>query len=55
MIYNYRFDRDLLTQILQRLRAEQMLSQGWGGGSEVNLNVANADFAEQRKGVGSLF
>lgn len=44
MIYNYRFDRDLLTQILQRLRAEQVLSQGWGGGNEANLNVANADF-----------
>lgn len=47
MIYNYRFDRDLLTKILQRLRSQKVLSQGWGGGNEADLNVANADFVTQ--------
>jgi hypothetical protein len=47
MIYNYRFDRDLLPEILRRLREDRVLSQGWGGGSDVNLNVANPDFVTQ--------
>lgn len=44
MIYNYRFDRSLLSDIVQRLRTERVLSQGWGGGIEEDLNVANPDF-----------
>lgn len=47
MIYNYRFDRGLLSQILQRLRTEKVLSQGWGGGNEADLNVSNADFVKR--------
>jgi len=44
MIYNYRFDRSLVSGILQRLQTEDTLSQGWGGGREANLNVADDDF-----------
>ena len=44
MIYNYRFDRSLLSDIVQRLRTDRVLSQGWGGGIEKELNVANPDF-----------
>lgn len=47
MIYNYRFDRSLLTEIVRRVRAERVLSQGWGGGKDTNLNVANPDFVTQ--------
>ena len=47
MIYNYRFDRNSLTEILQRVRSERVLSQGWGGGNDTNLKVANPDFVTQ--------
>lgn len=44
MIYNYRTDKDLKNEIVARLRSEHTLSQGWGGGSEINLNIGNSDF-----------
>ena len=47
MIYNYRFDRDLLPDILQRLRSQGVLSQGWGGGVEQNLDIRNKEFVAQ--------
>jgi hypothetical protein len=47
MVYNYRFDRNLRDEIFQRLRQEHVLSQGWGGGNEANLDVRNPDFVTQ--------
>ncbi len=39
MIYNFRFDRDALTEILRRLREGNFISQGWGG-SDNNLDIS---------------
>ena len=30
MIYNFRFDKSQIEEILRRLREEKLLSQGWG-------------------------
>lgn len=47
MIYNYRFDRRLLSEITERIRTNHVLSQGWGGGNDINLNIVNKDFVEK--------
>jgi predicted ATPase len=39
MIYNFRFDRDALVEILRRLCEGNFLSQGWGGGDN-NLDIS---------------
>jgi hypothetical protein len=49
VIYNYRFDREQASEILQRLQTEHSLSQGWGGGSEGNLEITGDDFVAKCK------
>ncbi|HSL03206.1 MAG TPA: restriction endonuclease [Nitrospiraceae bacterium] len=46
MIYNYRTDKDLVDEIVTRLRTDRTLSQGWGGGKDENLNIGNANFVQ---------
>ncbi len=47
MEYNFRFDRSQSDVILHRLRTEKLLSQGWGGGSDVDLRVNQDDFVRK--------
>jgi ABC-type polar amino acid transport system ATPase subunit len=46
MIYNFRFDRDSVEEILRRLREEQFISQGWGG-RDHNLHISKPDFVQR--------
>ena len=44
MIYNFRFDKSRIEEILRRLREEKLLSQGWGGGEEGGLDIRQEDY-----------
>lgn len=48
MIYNFRFDRDALAEILRRLHEENLLSQGWGGGNN-NLDISRLSKSQFRQ------
>lgn len=43
MLFNFRFDQQSMTTILDRLRNHREMQQGWGGG-EVNLDIRKPDF-----------
>lgn len=45
MIYNFRCDQNWGPDIVQRIRAEKRMSQGWGGG-ETNLDLRREDFVQ---------
>lgn len=45
MIYNFRCDQSCRTDIVQRIRNESRMSQGWGGGEE-NLDLRRDDFVQ---------
>ncbi len=47
MLYNYRFDRSLLSEIYGRIQRDAELSQGWGGGTEENLDLNDDDFVQK--------
>ena len=49
MIYNIRHDRNLTGAIVNRIQEENQLSQGWGGGGEVNLDLRQDGFIENTK------
>ena len=51
MIYNFRFDRNHRDKILKRIKAENLLCQGWGGGKEGKLNMAVEDTWKYRTNV----
>ncbi|MBW8003192.1 MAG: restriction endonuclease [Planctomycetes bacterium] len=44
MIYNFRIDRKNVPEIIKRLEKQNMLSQGWGGGSEATLNIDDENY-----------
>ncbi len=44
MIYNFRIDRNRVSEILRRLREEHLLSQGWGGGENGGLQIDQGDY-----------
>ena len=44
MIYNFRFDKSHIEEILRRLREEKLLSQGWGGGEQGRLDIRQEDY-----------
>jgi len=44
MIYNFRIDRDNRDEVLRRLRENQLLCQGWGGGTEGKLSLEREDY-----------
>lgn len=41
MIYNFRFDRNRRNLVLERLKEQSLLSQGWGGKRNDNLSLEN--------------
>src|ERR1041384_2441344 len=45
MIYNFRCDQSCRTEIVQRIRDQRRMSQGWGGGEE-NLDLRRDDFVQ---------
>ncbi len=45
MLFNFRFDQKSTPKIMARLRDEQQMSQGWGGG-DVNLDIRRPDFVQ---------
>jgi len=47
MIYNFRFDRDHRETVLRLLQNSQVLSQGWGGGTEANLSLDSDRFRQK--------
>ena len=47
MIYNFRHDSSQKDLILQRLREDQELSQGWGGGNGADLDLRKPDFVQR--------
>ena len=49
MIYNIRHARNLTQAIVNRIQEENQLSQGWGGGGEVNLDLRNDGFIENTR------
>ena len=49
MIYNIRHDRKLTGAIVNRIQEENQLSQGWGGGGEVNLDLREDCFIENTR------
>ena len=44
MIYNFRFDKSRIEEVLRRLREEKLLSQGWGGGEHGGLDIRQEDY-----------
>ena len=49
MLYNFRFARarDSRKEVLRRLKEEGVLCQGWGGGTEENLDMTGfEDFSD---------
>lgn len=47
MIYNFRIDRNVRKKLCERIRNENEISQGWGGGSKINLNLQNNNFVKE--------
>lgn len=47
MIYNFRHDRDRTEEVLARIRRNQQLSQGWGGGEDGGLDLREEDFVNR--------
>lgn len=43
LIYNFRIDRSFREDIINRIKTEKTLSQGWGGG-DYNLSLRDEDF-----------
>ena len=54
MVYNFRFDREQRQETLRRLREQNLMSQGLGGGEKGGLDINQADFTEKCKNVYSL-
>ena len=46
MIYNFRYDRNNTQTVLDRIRKENVLCQGWGGGQQ-NLDLNRETFAQE--------
>ncbi|RKD34178.1 restriction endonuclease [Thermohalobacter berrensis] len=46
MIYNFRIDRSCREDIINRIKTEKTLSQGWGGG-DYNLSLEDEDFVNR--------
>jgi hypothetical protein len=46
MIYNFRYDRQQRSTVLQRARAESVICQGWGGGQH-NLDLTRDAFIQE--------
>jgi Holliday junction resolvase-like predicted endonuclease len=44
MIYNFRWDRRRSCEVLKRIKEDNLLSQGWGGGEQCDLRVDQPDF-----------
>ena len=44
MIYNFRHDRNITSDIADRIRSEKEISQGWGGCGDVDLNLRDENF-----------
>lgn len=49
MIYNLRIDRNIRKELCERIEKENVISMGWGGGKEINLNLQNDNFAKECK------
>jgi len=49
MIYNFRIDKHRRDVIAQRLKSEHVLSQGWGGGKNADLDLVKPDFVQKCK------
>ena len=47
MIYNFRHDRTKTEEVLTRIRHDQQLSQGWGGGENGGLDLREEDFVNR--------
>ena len=54
VFYNFRFDREQLQVVLDRLRNEKVLSQGWSGHKGDNLPVTTDDFIPRCKATYNL-
>lgn len=47
MLYQFRIDRTNKEEIVRRLREHNELSQGWGGGKEISLDLNTSQFVEE--------
>lgn len=46
MLYTFRIDRTQRAAIIERLRVDRTLSQGWGGGTDRNLDIRTQGFRD---------
>ena len=49
MIYQFRIDKSQRSEILRRLKEEDLLSQGWGGGETGGLRIDDDDYVSKCK------
>jgi len=54
MIYNFRIDRDNRELLMGRIKENRQICQGWGGGTEINLDVRNENFVMETKNFHEL-